>query len=321
MKTTGCAGLMAFCLFGVANLGAQPYPNRVIRLVSPYAPGGATDVMARAMAQELTKALGQNVVVENRPGAGGVIGANYVAKSTPDGYTLLLASPSPMVVLPHLNKSMPYDPFNDFAPVILLTVVPAIMAVHPSLPVKTVKDFIAFAKARPGALTYSSSGNGGTGHLAGALFDFRSGTRMTHVPYSGTSPAATAVLAGEVSLSFGDTFGMVPHVKSGRLRALAIAALNRTAMLPGIPTVAETVPGYTAGPWQGLLVAAKTPPDIIARLNKAAVGVLQSAEMKAILSTVGADIIASTPAEFTAAMREESDRWANVIREAGIKGE
>ena len=164
MKAALAAAAIAICAIAVADLSAQLYPNRVIRMISPYAPGGATDIMGRTMAQKLTEALGQNVLVENRPGAGGVISANFVAKSAPEGYTLLLASPSPMVVLPHLNKSMPYDPFTDLAPVTMMSVVPAIMAVHPSLPVKSVKEFIALAKSRPGELTYSSSGNGGTGH-------------------------------------------------------------------------------------------------------------------------------------------------------------
>ncbi len=317
---TLCASAVA-CSLVVANAGAQTYPNRTIRLVSPYAPGGGTDLVARVIAQKLTEALGQSVVVDNRPGAGGVLGADSVVRSAPDGYTILFASPSPMVVAPHLMKTMPYDPFKDLIPITLISVVPAIMAVHPSLPVKTVKDFIALAKSKPGQLSYSSSGNGGTGHLAGALFDAKTGTHMVHVPYKGTAPATTALISGEVSVTFGDIVAIVPFVKTGRVRAIAVAALKRNALFPDLPTIAETIPGYTAGPWYGLLVPAKTPPEIVARLNKEAVGVLRAADTKASLASMGAEPIGSTPAEFTALMRDETERWGKLIRDANIKAD
>ena len=299
----------------------QPYPNRSIRLVSPYAPGGGTDYFARLIGQKMSETLGVSVVTDNRPGAGGVIGADIVAKSPADGYTLLVSSPSPLVVSPHLLKTMPYDPQKDLTPVIWIAAVPAMMAVHPSVPAKSVREFIALAKARPGELTYASSGNGGTGHLAGALFDLQAGTKMIHVPYKGTGPATTALLAGEVTLTFSETIALMPHVKSGRLRALAITTLKRSALMPELPTVAETLPGYTAGPWYCLLAPAKTPAEILSKLNATVGSILRAPEVQANLAQSGAEPKGGTPAELVQQIRDESERWARVIREAGIKGE
>ena len=299
----------------------QPYPNRAIRIVSPYAPGGGTDYFARLIGQKMSETLGVSVVTDNRPGAGGVIGADIVAKSPADGYTLLVSSPSPLVVSPHLLKTMPYDPQKDLTPVIWIAAVPAMMAVHPSVPAKTVREFIALAKALPGELTYASSGNGGTGHLAGALFDLQAGTKMIHVPYKGTGPATTALLAGEVTLTFSETIALMPHVKSGRLRALAITTLKRSALMPELPTVAETLPGYTAGPWYCLLAPAKTPAEIVAKLNATVGSILRAPEVQSNLAQSGAEPKGGTPAELVQQIRDESERWARVIREAGIKGE
>ncbi len=313
-------GLIA-CSMGLArHVNAQPYPSRVIRLVSPYAPGGGTDLLARTIGQKLAEVLGYSVVVDNRPGAGGIIGTEFVTKAPPDGYTIMLASPSPIVVAPHLVKNLPYDPFKDLAPITLIAIVPAIMAVHPSLPAKTVKEFIQLAKSRAGELTYSSSGNGGTGHLAGALFDLKAGTKMIHVPYKGTGPATTALIAGEVSLSFGETIALLPHVKSGRLRALAVTSLKRSSILPDLPALAETIPGYTAGPWYGLLAPVKTPAEIITRLNREVVNILRMPDdIKAGLTSVGTEHIGNTPNEFALVLKEESERWGRVIREASIR--
>ena len=290
-------------------------------MVSPYAPGGGTDFFARLIGQKLAEALGVSVVTDNRPGAGGVIGADVVAKSPPDGYTLLMSSPSPLVVSPHLLKSMPYDPQKDLAPVIWVAAVPALMAVHPSVPAKTVAEFIRFAKSRPGELTYSSSGNGGTGHLAGALFDLGAGTKMIHVPYKGTGPATTALLAGEVTLSFGETIALLPHVKSGRLRALAVTTLKRWAVMPALPTVAETIPGYIAGPWYGILAPAKTPADVIAKLSGATAAILGMPDIQANLANAGAEAKGGSPADLAVQIKEESERWGRVIREANIQVE
>ena len=313
--------LLACCAVFASGADAQPYPNRAIRMVSPYAPGGGTDFFARLIGQKLAEALGVSVVTDNRPGAGGVIGADVVAKSPTDGYTLLMSSPSPLVVSPHLLKSMPYDPQKDLAPVIWVAAVPALMAVHPSVPAKTVAEFIRFAKSRPGELTYSSSGNGGTGHLAGALFDLGAGTKMIHVPYKGTGPATTALLAGEVTLSFGETIALLPHVKSGRLRALAVTTLKRWAVMPALPTVAETIPGYIAGPWYGILAPAKTPADVIAKLSGATAAILGMPDIQANLANAGAEAKGGSPADLAVQIKEESERWGRVIREANIQVE
>lgn len=311
----------ALCAFAACSAIAQPYPNRAIRMVSPYAPGGGTDYFARLIGQKLFEALGVSVVTDNRPGAGGVIGSDIVAKSAPDGYTLLLSSPSPLVVSPHLLKSMPYDPQKDFTPVIWVASVPALMAVHPSVPAKTVPEFIALAKSRPGELTYASSGNGGTGHLAGALFDLQAGTKMIHVPYKGTGPATTALVAGEVTLTFGESIALLPHVRSGRLRAIAMTTPKRSPLMPDLPTVAETLPGYVAGPWYCVLAPAKTPVEIVAKLNATVAGILRMPEIQSNLVNSGAEPKGGTPADLTQQIKDESARWARVIKEAGIQGE
>lgn len=316
-----CTSLIAGCAFLAGGVKAQTYPDRTIRMVSPYAPGGGTDFFARVIGQKLAEALGVNVVTDNRPGAGGVIGTDLVAKSAPDGYTLLMSSPSPLVVAPHLLKTMPYDPQKDLTPVVWIAAVPALMAVHPSVPATTVAEFIKLAKSKPGELTYSSSGNGGTGHLAGALFDLGAGTKMIHVPYKGTGPATTALVAGEVTLSFGESIAMLPHVKSGRLRALAVTTLKRSAILPDLPTVAETIPGYTAGPWYGILAPAKTPAHIIAKLNIAVANILRMPDIRSNLANAGAEAKGGTPADLANQIKEESYRWGKVIREANIQVE
>jgi tripartite-type tricarboxylate transporter receptor subunit TctC len=309
------------CALVASGADAQTYPNRTIRMVSPYAPGGGTDFFARLIGQKLSEALGVSVVTDNRPGAGGVIGADIVAKSPPDGYTLLMSSPSPLVVSPHLLKTMPYDPQKDLAPVVWIAAVPAMMVVHPSVPARTVPEFIRLAKSRSGQLTYSSSGNGGTGHLAGALFDLGAGTKMIHVPYKGTGPATTALLAGEVTLSFGETIALLPHVKSGRLRALAVTTLKRWSVMPELPTVAETIPGYIAGPWYGILAPVKTPADVIAKLNGAAVNILRMPDIQANFANGGAQAKGGSPADLAMQIKEESERWGKVIREAKIQVE
>ena len=316
-----CLLLVACGVLCAGASHAQSYPSKPIRMVSPYAPGGGTDFFARVIGQKLSEALGVTVVTDNRPGAGGVIGADFVAKSPPDGYTLLMSSPSPLVVSPHLLKSMPYDPQKDLAPVIWIAAVPALMTVHPSVPAKTVAEFIKLAKAKPGQLTYSSSGNGGTGHLAGALFDLGAGTKMIHVPYKGTGPATTALIAGEVTLSFGETISLLPQVKAGRLRALAVTTLKRWAAMRDLPTVAETIPGYTAGPWYGILVPAKTPADIIAKLNSAAGMILRMPDIQTNLTGAGAEATGGSPTDLAAQIKEESERWGRVIREAKIQVE
>lgn len=320
------ASTCALCLIaaGIAPAGhAQPsnYPNKAIRLVSPYAPGGGTDILARLVGQKLAEAFGHPVVVENRPGAGGTIGTELVTRAAPDGYTIMIASPSPIVVAPHLTKKLGYDPLRDLAPITMISIVPAVLIVHPSLPVKSVKELVAFAKARPGQLTFSSSGNGGTGHLAGEMLKSMTGTDMVHVPYKGTGPATTAVLSGEVSLSFGNIMSTLPYVKSARLRGVAVTTPSRSPVLPEVPSVAETLPGYSAGPWYGVLAPAGLPAPVAERLHQEIVKILRSPEVGKVLKSEGADPVGNTPAEFAAQLRAETERWGKVVQQTKMRGD
>ena len=297
----------------------QAYPAKSIRFIVPYVPGGGTDTLARLVGQKLSEALGQAVVIDNRPGAGGVIGTDLVAKSPPDGYTIMLASASPITVAPHLHKQLPYNPLKDFAPITLITIVPAVLAVHPTLPVTSVKELVALAKQKPGQLTFSSSGNGGTGHVSGEILKMMAGVDMLHVPYKGTGPATTAVLSGEVSVTFGNMISVLPHVKSGKLRALAVTTAKRSAVLPNVPTVAETLPGYISGPWYGVLAPAGTPVAIVSRLNEEIVRILRSPEVSENLRAEGADPIGSSPAAFAAHLKSETERMGRVVRQSRMK--
>ena len=314
--TVGIAAALA-CAFTGAP--AQQYPAKPIRFIVPYVPGGGTDTLARLVGQKLSEGLGQSVVIDNRPGAGGVIGTEIVAKSPPDGYTLMLASASPITVAPHLHKQLPYSPLKDFAPITLITIVPAVLAVHPTLPVKSVRELIALAKSKPGQLTFSSSGNGGTGHVSGEMLKMMVGVDMLHVPYKGTGPATTAVLSGEVSLTFGNMISVLPHVKSGKLRALAVTTAKRSPVIANVPTVAETLPGYLSGPWYGVLAPAGTPGAIVSRLNQEIVRILRSPEVGENLRSEGADPIGSSPAEFAAHLKSETERMGKVVRQSKMK--
>lgn len=312
----------AMCIaVGFVQMGAaQTYPNRPIRFVSPYAPGGGTDILARTLAQKLTESIGQSVVVENRPGGGGILGTESVAKSALDGYTILLGSVGPLTVNPSLYAKLPYDTLRDLAPIALISIVPALLAVHPSLPVKSVKELIAYAKARPGQLSFSSSGNGGSGHLAGELFNSMAGVKMVHVPYRGTGPATLAVVAGEVPVSFGVMLSMLPQVHAGRLRGLAVTSAKRSQAAPQLPTVAESgLPGYEYVSWYGVLAQAATPKDIIAKLNAELLKVIRNPDVREKLSAEGGEVVGGTPEEFGAYIREELKRWAKIIKEANIR--
>lgn len=312
------AGFALFFLHPVLGV-AQVYPTKSLRMVSPYPPGGGTDTLARLIGQKLSEALGQPVVVENRPGAGGVIGTEIVARSAPDGYTIMLASPSPIVVAPHLHKKLPYQPLKDLAPITMIAVVPAVLVVHPSLQAKSVKNVVSLAKSRPGQLTFSSSGNGGTGHLAGEMLKMMTGVDMVHVPYKGTGPAIIAVISGEVSMSFGNIISTLPHARSGRLLAVAVTTPKRSPVLPEVPAIAETLPGYSAGPWYGVLAPAGIPSAILTRLNREIVSILRSSEVSQNLSNEGADPVGNTPPEFAAHLKAETERWGKVVRQAKMK--
>lgn len=315
--------LMIVISFSFAGASvAQTYPNRPVRFVSPYPPGGGTDIFARVIAQKLHDSLGVPVVVENRSGAGGIIGTEIVVKSPADGYTLLLGSPGPLTVSPSLYKQLPYDTLRDLAPITLIAIIPNVLVVHPSLPVKSVKDLIAYAKARPGELSFGSSGNGGSGHLQGELFKLQAGIKMVHIPYRGSIQAATALLTGEVPLSFADVLNTLPHVRSGRLRGLAVTGRNRSPAVPELPTIAEAgLPNYEAATWYGVLVPAATPKEIVTRLHSELVKALHHPEMQKRLSADGVVPIGSSPEQFAQHIRAEINRWAKVIKDANIRAD
>jgi tripartite-type tricarboxylate transporter receptor subunit TctC len=315
------AALAAFAAFALAcaTAQAQDYPNRPIRVIVPFSPGGAVDGPMRLIAQKMSERLGQQVVVENKPGAGATIGSEMAAKAPADGYTLLLASQT-NAISASLYRQLAYDPVEDFAPISLIGREPGVLVVHPSLPVTTVAEFVAYAKARPGQVDFASSGNGSGQHLFMALFASSTGLKLNHVPYRGSAQATTDLLAGTVPVSIPGTAGMVGHIKAGKLRPLAVTGVRRSPQLPDVPTMAEAgVTGYQAYVWMGLLAPKGTPPQIIDRLYREVVAALATPEVKAYMATAGIEGVGSTPAEFGAYFRAEKDLWARVVRETGAK--
>jgi tripartite-type tricarboxylate transporter receptor subunit TctC len=309
--------------FAVQNgAHAAEYPTKPIRMLVGFAPGGGTDTTARTIAQPLSEALGQQVIVDNRPGAAGNIAADIAAKSPPDGYTILMGTIAALAINPSLYQKLPFDPVRDFEPVTLAVSSTNVLAVHPSVPVKNVRELIALAKSQPGKLTYGSSGVGGAGHLAGVLFDQLAGTTMVHVPYKGGAPAMIALIGGEVQLVFATAETAVPQIKSGKIRALGVTMAKRTALLPDLPTIAEAgLPGYEANNWYGLLLPAKTPRAIVDRLHREAVKVLNAPAIKEQLFRQGLDATPSTQQEFAAYIKSEIAKWAKVVKASGAKAE
>ena len=315
--TIRIALVFALALCGAAH--AQEYPTRPVRVVVPFSPGGAVDGPMRVIAQELSKRLGQQVFVENKPGAGATIGSEMVAKAAPDGYTLLLASQT-NAISASLYRTLSFDPVEDFAPISLIGREPGVLVVHPSLPVRTLSEFIAYVKERPGKVDYASSGNGSGQHLFMALLASMTGMQLNHVPYRGSGQATTDLLGGVVAASIPGTAGMVGHIKAGKLRPLAVTGVKRSPQLPDVPTIAESgVPGYEAYVWMGLLAPKGTSPAIIGRLQRDLTQVLAMPEVKSHMDTAGIEIVGSTPAEFGSFFRSEKDRWANVIRQTGAR--
>jgi tripartite-type tricarboxylate transporter receptor subunit TctC len=299
---------------------AADYPNRVIRLVVPYAAGGATDVTSRTIAPRLSEKLGQQVVVDNRPGGAAIIGMNLVAKSPADGYTLLMATIA-FGANPALYEKLPYDPQKDFAPVSLVTTVPTVLAIHPSIPARSVRELIALAKAKPGALNFASAGNGTINHLAPELLKYMTGTKMVHVPYKGGSFVVTAVMSGEVSMAFATTPTSLEFFKQGRLIPLAVSGTQRVPALPDVPTLAETVKGFDAVEWQGIVAPAGTPKEIISLLHKEIVASLAEPAVRDRILAQGSIIVGSTPQEFDAHIKAEIVKWSKVAKETGIKAD
>lgn len=312
--------VLALALAGtLAEAPAQEiYPARTIRIIVPTAAGGPSDRAARLIAQELSKRFGRQVIVETRPGAGTIIGSDAVAKAAPDGYTLLL-SPSTLAINPASYKKMPYNALTDFAPITQTHFVPNLFVVHPSLPVKSTKEFIAFARARPNEILYGSSGYGTNPHLTVELFASMAKVQLYHVPYKGTAPGLTDLLAGRVVVMATSSLGLVvPHVKAGKLRALGLSSAKRSQALPDIPTISEAVPGYEAIQWSALMAPAATPADIIAKLYKETVAILRMPEVRDSLAADSAETVGSSPEELAAFLRAETAKWAQVAKAAGI---
>ena len=317
MKKTMLALLM-FALWPVAVF-AQSYPTRPIRFIVPFTPGGGNDTIARLIGQKLTAATGQQVIIDNRPGAGGAIGAEAAAKSAADGYTIFLAGVATHGINPNLRKKLSYDPVKDFDAVSLIASAPLLVVVHPSLPIRSVKELIALAKAKPGQINYASNGAGGSSHMAVELFKMTTGTNLVHIPYKGLAPALTELLSGEVQVMFSSAVAMLPQVKSGRLRAIAMTGAKRSPAIPDIPTVAEAgVPGYETGSWYGIVAPAGTPKPAIDRLSKEVVAIVHSPDITKRLSDEAIIPVGSTPEEFATHIRKELARWAKVIKQSGI---
>ncbi|MGJ7522154.1 Bug family tripartite tricarboxylate transporter substrate binding protein [Variovorax sp. LT1P1] len=300
---------------------ADTFPDKPIVLVIPFPPGGPTDAMARTLAAEMKDRLGQPMIVENRAGAGGNIGAEYVARATPDGQTLLFGTSGPLAINASLYRKISYDPVKSFAPVIQVGHLPNILVVNPAVPAKNVKELIAYAKANPGKLSYASSGNGASSHLAGVLFNASAGIDLQHIPYKGTGPALNDLLGGQVSMSFTDVLTALPYVKTGKLRALGVTTTERSQALPDVPTVAEQgVPGYDVSVFFGIVAPAGTPPDRVAKLNQAFVEVLDTPKVKQLFASQGLEPApASTPQQLGKFIQAQMSKWAGVVKQAGAQ--
>jgi len=306
---------------GVQPAAAQSYPSRPVRLITPSSPGSGVDIVARIVGQKLSENLKQQVVIDNRAGAGANLGAEIAAKAAPDGYTLFMGTPA-HAINPGLYRRLNYDIVRDFAPISLVTTGQYVLVVHPSVPAKIVKDLIALAKARPGQLNYASAGNGNATHLAAELFKSLTGVNIVHVPYKGSGPALTDLIGGQVHLMFSNLTAGLPHIKSGKLRALAVTGARRSPTAPDIPTVTESgVPGYTVTSWYGVLAPAATSQEIVNRLNGEIVKVMRLPDMKGRLAAEGAEPTSSTPAEFAAFIKTEIAKWGKVVKEAGISAD
>ena len=313
---------------GIATLAlaaaafAQPYPSKAIKIIVPYPPGGTSDILARSVGQKLTEMLGQVVVVENKPGATGNIGADFVAKSAPDGYTLLLADIGSLAIAPSVTTALPFDPVKDFAPVVMVAYSPHILALNPAVPANTVKELIALLKAKPDSLNFAVSGVGGANHLAGIDFAARTGVKWTYVPYKGGSQAITDLMAGHAQVMFNGMLATYPAVKDGKLKAIAISSAKRFAAAPDLPTVAESgVPGFETGSWQGIVAPAGTPAEVVKKLHASVTSILATPEMREKLIASGAEVRPQSPEQFGAFIREEKARWAKVVKESGAKFE
>jgi tripartite-type tricarboxylate transporter receptor subunit TctC len=302
-----------------ANAAEQPYPVKSVRIIVPFAAGGPTDIVARTVGQQLTLAMAQPVVIDNRPGAGGVVGADLAAKSAADGYTLLLCSTGAMAINPGLLPNMPYDAVKDFSPITLVVTIPYLLLVQPAFSAQSVKEVVALAKTRPRQLNYGSAGTGTTSHLAMELFRSMAGIEVMHVPYKGSAPAATDLVGGQLQLLFDAPPSSLPFVRSGKLRAIGISTLRRTPLLPEIPTISEAgVPGYEVLTWSGICAPARTPRPVIARLNATIVNGVTTRETRERFAALGADVVANSAEDYARFIASELAKWSRVIRDAGV---
>ncbi|MBX3622780.1 MAG: tripartite tricarboxylate transporter substrate binding protein [Rhizobacter sp.] len=314
---------LALGLLTAGGVHAQAYPTRVVSLVVPYAPGGPTDAMARMLANALTPQLGQSVIVENKSGAGANIGAEAVARAEADGHTLLFGTSAPLGINLYLYPKLNYDPFKSFTPVIQIGYLPNVLVVHPSVPAKNMQELIAYAKANPGKLSFASSGNGASSHLAGVMFNMMAGTDITHVPYRGTGPALNDLLGGQVTMSFTDVLTALPHIQAGKLRVLGVTSSRRSRALPKVPTLAEQgLKDFDASVFFGIVAPAGTPQPVVAKLNAAFTAVLQSPEVRSRLEQQGLEHPADyTPGQLVAYMHKEAERWREVIKVSGARAD
>jgi len=310
--------LLGACLLGLPGAAQAAYPDKPIHLLVPFPPGGAADLMARSLGQKLSQQLGQAVVLDNRGGAGGTIAAETVARAAPDGYTLLFGTMGTQAINPNLYAALRYDPLKDFAPVSLTHATPRVLVVHPQVAVKNIAELIALAKARPGEITFGSAGNGSSGHLAGEYFKSLTGVSMTHVPYKGTSGAMVDLLAGRISMSIDAPAAYLEYIRNGQVRALGVTSLKRMAILPEVPTIAESgVPGFDISNWLGVLAPAHTPAAIVNRLNGEIVQAMNDAQMRKQLGEAGIEAMSSSPAQFSAFINSEVAKWARVVKASG----
>ena len=317
--------IAAFCvLSGTAAQGAeaQTYPSKPVRFIVPFAPGGPTDIFARAVSAKLAEALGQPVVVDNRGGAGGNIGTEMVAKAAADGYTLLMGTVGTHAINPSLYPRVGFDPIRDFAPITLVADTPSLLAVHPSVPANSVRELLAIAKAKPGQLSYASAGNGTSNHLAGVLLCMMAGIEMVHIPYKGSGPALIDVLAGQVPVMFNNPASIMPHLKAGKLRALALSSATRSRLLPALPTLAESgVPGFEVRSWHGAFAPAGTSRDIVTRLHGEIVKALSQPDVKERFEAQGVELVGNRPEEFAAFLQKEQVKWSKVVKASGMRAD
>ena len=322
MNVARFLGVLAAFAFVHGHAGAQSaatYPTRPIRIIVPFPPGGATDIMGRTIGQKLTQKWGQQVIIDNRPGAGGNIAAELAARAAPDGQTLFFAASAQLAVNPSLYSKLPFDSLRDFAPVVLVGAGTNILVAHPSLPARSLKELIALAKAKPGALQYGSPGSGATAHLAAELLKIEAGIDIVHIPYKGGAPGVVDVLAGQIPLMFISMPSVIGHVKSGRLIALGVTSARRSDAAPEVPTFAETIPKFEASSWYGIVGPARMPRDVVEKLNAEIMAILKSPDVRNIFHAQGTEILGSTPQEFGRFIRDEIAKWAIVVKKSGAR--